>query len=416
MLAPGERSSAFDLSAPLREVCECNGLSQSAFAEGGHEVDHLDLFLGTVADLSWARLFPGLKSLCAMKQLHLSDLTGLEHCPLLERLWATECQLQGVEGLEGSRALKELYLSGNRIRDLGSGLGSLSSLTTLWLCENRIVELRGFEALGCLRVLWLCGNEVDTVGGGLRHNTQLEELNLASNQVSSLRDLLHLQRLPALRRLSLSDPHFGANPVCALCNYQTFVVHHLPALEALDGEAVAPRAKELAAAIFTKKEMYYQMRCKTLRRSSSNVAHKAAELLARASAPLREGLTNLAAAAKDLEAGIAYLPPAAAAAAAAGEKPQLEDGGGVGGEEEEADEERGEGALAAAAAAATRCGGALAAVRRRAAAAEARLGRMAAAAEDLRRRADGEVCAFSTARVMLEFETGGNGRRRRRWW
>ena len=53
----------------------------------------------------------------------------------------------------------------------------------------------------------------------------------AKNRISSLRDLLHLANLPALRRLSLADPHFGPNPVCSLSNYDTFVLYHFPLVE-----------------------------------------------------------------------------------------------------------------------------------------------------------------------------------------
>lgn len=80
---------------------------------------------------------------------------------------------------------------------------------------------------------------------GLATSRYLEELNLASNQISSFREILNLSRLAALRSLSLSDPHFGDNPICKLCNYQTHVTFHLNQLNSLDMEAISENAKRL---------------------------------------------------------------------------------------------------------------------------------------------------------------------------
>ena len=65
---------------------------------------------------------------------------------------------------------------------------------------------------------------------------------------------------PSLRRLSFSDPHFGDNPVCHLCNYQTYVIYHLTQLTSLDAEGISDESKQLAMAIYLKKKMYYNMR------------------------------------------------------------------------------------------------------------------------------------------------------------
>ena len=110
------------------------------------------------------------------------------------------------------------------------------------------------------------------------HNQRLEELNLAHNRISSFRDILNLARLGSLKSLSFSDPHFGDNPICKLCNYQTYVTYHLTQLASLDMEHISDDAKRLARAIYLKKKMYYNMRMKTLKRDATNIITKAQEM------------------------------------------------------------------------------------------------------------------------------------------
>ena len=55
----------------------------------------------------------------------------------------------------------------------------------------------------------------------------LENLNLAGNKIFAFKEVLNLNRLQNLKILAFYDPHFGENPICNLCNYQTFVLYHL---------------------------------------------------------------------------------------------------------------------------------------------------------------------------------------------
>lgn len=152
------------------------------------------------------------------------------------------------------------------------------SSQVLWLNNNNIKCIQELTNLRLLRVLWLCGNKISSIGNGLATSRYLEELNLASNQISSFREILNLSRLAALRSLSLSDPHFGDNPICKLCNYQTHVTFHLNQLNSLDMEAISENAKRLSKAIYLKKKMYYNMRMKTLKRYATNVVKRGEEL------------------------------------------------------------------------------------------------------------------------------------------
>lgn len=53
-------------------------------------------------------------------------------------------------------------------------------------------------------------------------------------QVGSFKEVSYLARLPTLKDLSLSDPHWGENPITSLCNYQTYVLFNIQQLTSLD--------------------------------------------------------------------------------------------------------------------------------------------------------------------------------------
>ena len=80
-----------------------------------------------------------------------------------------------------------------------------------------------------------------------------------------------------LASLSFADPHFGDNPLCSLCNYQTYLLFHMTHLRMFDSLLITDELRQLAEATYMKKKMYYNMRIKTLKRNTSNVIRKAME-------------------------------------------------------------------------------------------------------------------------------------------
>jgi hypothetical protein len=65
-----------------------------------------------------------------------------------------------------------------------------------------------------------------------------------------------LDKLRSLRNLALKSPEFGENPVCSLCNYQTYTLFHLNSITMLDSHIVTEEARHTADATFLKKKMY----------------------------------------------------------------------------------------------------------------------------------------------------------------
>lgn len=205
-------------------------------------------------------------------------ICGLDTLRHLRRLWLSDCKIESMGGLSACVSLQTLNLDNNRIRRI-EGLEGLDTLEELWLNGNQLRSLAGLEALVNLRQLWAARNKLDHLGNCLDNNTALEELNLSDNRIGSFRELDNLARLPSLVNLALNDPHFGPNPVCNLCNYQTYVMFQLSQLQVLDSACVLDESKQLAEATFMKKRMYYNMRIKTLKRNTTNVIKQAQAIM-----------------------------------------------------------------------------------------------------------------------------------------
>ncbi|KAI8896203.1 hypothetical protein BC833DRAFT_598395 [Globomyces pollinis-pini] len=209
--------------------------------------------------------FPTLKSLCIVAQ-DISHITGLESCKLLESLWICETKVSKIEGLDELQNLKRLFLYSNCIKKI-EGLSNLVSLEHLSLSDNEITEIENVENLYCLTVFHIGNNKIKTIGNSLNQCINLIELNLSGNLISSFREILHLASLKKLVQLCLSDPNYSDNPICALCNYQTYGVHHLPKLTSFDTLDVTAESRKIISATIVKKRMYYNMRIITIRRN-----------------------------------------------------------------------------------------------------------------------------------------------------
>lgn len=261
-----ERAALYEASPELQELCRDNGLSASQFAHrGGAAVATLDMFLGFWRSMKSVMHFPVLRELSIVHHPTITALEGLSHCPNLELLCVTECGLERTRGIERCTRLRTLNLSGNRIRRI-EGLDTLARLETLWINDNAIERLGGLWKLPQLKQLWAARNRVEHLEAALCGCSNLTDVNLADNRLFSFKSLLSLTSLDQLTSLTLSDPHYGDNPVCRLCNYQTYILCHLSGLTCLDTVELSTRNKQIAEATMLKKKMYYNMRIKAIKR------------------------------------------------------------------------------------------------------------------------------------------------------
>ena len=258
--------------------CLTQGLSEDKIYNKPHTVTSLDAFQAFRMRCDVVSHFSNLTEVCFVQMPMVTKLAGFQHCPNLEKLWVRECKVKRIENLEHCTKLRHLDLDSNQIRVV-EGLDTLQQLESLFLNDNRLTTLRGLSNLPNLTTLFVARNHVERVGTALDALTALTDLNLADNRIGYFKEIHNLTRLPALTTLCLNEPHYGDNPVCNLCNYQTYVLYQLAGLTCLDTLRVSEEAKALAEATYIKKKMYYNMRIKTLKRNTTNVVRRAAEAL-----------------------------------------------------------------------------------------------------------------------------------------
>ncbi|GLD92807.1 hypothetical protein PINS_up001386 [Pythium insidiosum] len=268
--AQRERAQLIEASVELAELCRDNGISNTQFAKRAAQIRSLEMFLGFWPSMKSVMHFPALRELSIVKHPTIIRIEGLTSCVSLESLCVSECGLEQIEGLDNCTKLRTLNLSGNRIQCM-EPLARVVSLEVLWLNDNCIERLAGLWQAANLKSLWICRNRIERIDAALNGCTSLTELSMAENRISNFKTLLSLANLDQLSTLTLSDPHFGTNPVCRLCNYQTYVMCQLKNLTYLDTFELLPRNKQIADATMLKKKMYYNMRIKAIRK---NVEHR----------------------------------------------------------------------------------------------------------------------------------------------
>lgn len=197
-------------------------------------------------------------------------MEGIDKCQKLERIWLQSNSIETIRCIDKLPRLKLLYLGQNRIRNLKC-FEKCINLEKLWLNSNRIENITGLNSLCNLLELNLAANNIESIGVGLDGMNSLRDLNISSNRLGNFKEVLNLTRLSTLQICAFSDQHYGENPICSLCNYQTFVLFHLPKLVRLDTMQVSEESKKFAESTFMKKRMYYNMRIKTIQRNTSNI-------------------------------------------------------------------------------------------------------------------------------------------------
>lgn len=252
----------------LAIIMRANAISKKTFKEAPEKIHRIELLLESVPRLNAVRHFIGLVELEMINQ-NISKIAHLECCPLLETLFLNDNRIKRIENLQNNLKLKKLYIGGNQITDV-SGIKCLRNLEVVHLHDNVIKQVDAVGMCGMLRCLWLAGNQISEIGRNLDALKHLEELNLAGNLISDLNEIRNLARLSFVKNLSLSEPHFGDNPVCNLCNYHTYALHYMSHLSELDAIKISDQAKRMALATYKKKLMYYSMKIKTEKRIASD--------------------------------------------------------------------------------------------------------------------------------------------------
>ena len=131
------------------------------------------------------------------EEWNVSDLTGLEHCTSLERLYLKDNQIDDLSTLAHLTGLTELSIGGNQISGVPP-LANLASLTEFNLDHNQISDISLLANLTGLTELSLEGNQISDISS-LANLTSLRDLRLGSNNISDISLLANLTSLNYLR-------------------------------------------------------------------------------------------------------------------------------------------------------------------------------------------------------------------------
>ena len=229
----------------------------------------LDFCLDDIVRMDFVQHFVNIKELVLINQ-GIQMIEGLDRLRFVEKIWLSHNFISDIKNLDKLRNLRELYIGWNKIRDT-SGLEKNLMLEKLWIDCCQVDCIMGLNGLERLEHLNLAGNNIEQIGIGLDGLVSLSFLNLSANKIGNFKEVLNLNRLPCLTICNFTDPHYGDNPICNLCNYSTYVLYHLPRLVRLDTEMISDDSKSFAEGTFMKKRMYYNMRIKTIQRNTSNI-------------------------------------------------------------------------------------------------------------------------------------------------
>lgn len=207
---------------------------------------------------------------------------------LIRELHVVECNITSLQGLGNLPMLETVNLDSNRVSSGLECLAACSKLRSVSLNDNRLRTLAGVDSLPALTELSVARNVLSVVHPCVAECPLLQKLNLADNRLAHFEDVICLSELRSLSELTLVDPHWGPNPVCALSNYTTYLLQSLPRIAVLDGMVIASSDRDAALATFSKKRMYYSMRTRTVQRYAAVAIAQAHALHAQVQTTLQQ--------------------------------------------------------------------------------------------------------------------------------
>ena len=132
----------------LETLCTSNGIDISTLKANGADYEELEIFFGGLPVLIGLKYFERLRMLRLFGQDIVNLKPLVEVGTTLEELWICEGPLKDLSGIENCKKLQKLYLYDCQIED-ATLLGKLTTVDTLWIQNNKIkdfgVSFREFE-------------------------------------------------------------------------------------------------------------------------------------------------------------------------------------------------------------------------------------------------------------------------------
>ncbi|TKR87799.1 hypothetical protein L596_012142 [Steinernema carpocapsae] len=212
----------------LENLCAANGIELAALKNESQEHERLEMFFTGLPVLVGLKYFTHLRCLRLVGQ----DITNLR--PLgdvadsLEELWVCEGVLSDISGIEQCHRLQRIYAFDNKISS-GAPLEALTDLKELWIQDNCLTDLSFLHSLSNLNVLKIGGKQLSdmTIRTVLEWPGKLQTLNATSDSRKSLQSLIPLEECSMLRKVNLGGDSEG---------YFMWIGCHFPFLEYLDDD------------------------------------------------------------------------------------------------------------------------------------------------------------------------------------
>eukprot|EP00397_Hematodinium_sp_SG-2012_P001359 GEMP01001360.1.p1 GENE.GEMP01001360.1~~GEMP01001360.1.p1 ORF type:complete len:1506 (+),score=342.41 GEMP01001360.1:117-4634(+) len=264
------------INETVQEICKTAGVDVGLWG-APEKIEHLQLILDNYCGLKVIRQFKNLRTLTLIQQ-GVSRIYGLGYLKHLEALWLNENKITCLDGIQGCRNLKRLYVCGNKIKEIGNWLLGLKEVHTFWISENKLTTLQGISNLPKLRHLVAASNDLCSLDNVFYETKLLETINVANNRLLSF-DCIHaMQMFEHLTELDFTDPEFGSNPICQVTNYSIYALYQLKTLTILDRHRVTDEEREKAETEYMKKRIYYNMRIKSTLRHANDTLKRLKEM------------------------------------------------------------------------------------------------------------------------------------------
>jgi Leucine-rich repeat (LRR) protein len=160
---------------------------------------HLEAAIRAARHITNRSVYPSdLKKLTSLDAAaeNVSDLTGLEYCVSLTKLFLSNNQIDDISPVARLTSLTYLDLSGNRIDDIAP-VANLTRLAHLDLSGNRIDDIAPVANLTRLAHLDLSGNRIDDISP-VANVTRLTRLDLFGNRIGDISPMADLTSLTYL--------------------------------------------------------------------------------------------------------------------------------------------------------------------------------------------------------------------------
>jgi internalin A len=127
---------------------------------------------------------------------NVSDLTGLEYCTGLTKLFLSDNQIDDISPVTSFTRLMYLDLSGNQMDDI-SPVANLTNLTYLDVSGNQMDDISPVANLTNLTYLDVSGNQMEDISP-VANLTSLTYLDVSGNQISDISPVANLTSLTYL--------------------------------------------------------------------------------------------------------------------------------------------------------------------------------------------------------------------------